>query len=195
MEFGEGLEHPSPLQPGMLGHSISQCLSADGTSDAHPCPLSCLGCPWSLSLGNKSQPFRLPEKNHLYPVSGGSPGGASGKEPNAGVIRFASLLPGSRRSPGGGCGNSLQYSCLENPMDRGACQAMVHKVTKSWTRLKWLSAHACILSLEKSCWFPPSDSSPLDLQPLSQAQTATTLLRIKPSLINYHATFIIITNN
>ena len=82
-EFGEGLGHPSPLQPGVLGHSISQCLSADANQheDANPCPLSCLGCPWSLSLGNKSQPFRLPEKNHLCPVSGGISGGASGKEP------------------------------------------------------------------------------------------------------------------
>ena len=42
------------------------------------------------------------------------------------------LIPGSGRSPGGGNGNSLQYSCLQNPMDRGAWQATVHRVTKSW---------------------------------------------------------------
>ena len=46
----------------------------------------------------------------------------------------ASLILGSRRSAGGGNGNPLQYSCLEN-MDRGAWQATVHGVTKSWTRL------------------------------------------------------------
>ena len=42
---------------------------------------------------------------------------------------------GSGRSPGEGNGNLLQYSCLENPMDRGAWRATVHGVTKSWTRL------------------------------------------------------------
>ena len=41
------------------------------------------------------------------------------------------LIPGWGRSPGGGNGNPLQYSCLENPMDRGAWQAMVHRVTES----------------------------------------------------------------
>ena len=46
--------------------------------------------------------------------------------------------------PGGGHGNPLQDSCLENPMDRGACQAKVHKVTKSWTRLKWPSMRTCL---------------------------------------------------
>ena len=43
------------------------------------------------------------------------------------------------RSPGGGDGNPLQYSCLENPMDSGAWPATVHRVTKSRTWLKWLS--------------------------------------------------------
>ena len=46
-----------------------------------------------------------------------------------------SSMPGSRRSLGEGNGNSLQYFCLGNPMDRGACQATVHRVAKSWTRL------------------------------------------------------------
>ena len=45
------------------------------------------------------------------------------------------LIPGSGRSPGGGNGNPLQYSCLGNPMDRGAWQATVHGIAKSWTRL------------------------------------------------------------
>ena len=43
------------------------------------------------------------------------------------------LIPGLGRSPGGGHGNPLQYSCLENPMDRGAWWAMVHSVAKSRT--------------------------------------------------------------
>ena len=45
------------------------------------------------------------------------------------------LIPGSGRSPGEGNGYPLQYSCLENPLDRGAWQATVHGVTKSWTQL------------------------------------------------------------
>ena len=48
-------------------------------------------------------------------------------------------VPGLGRSPGGGHSNPLQYSCLENPMDRGACRAAVHGVTKSQTQLKQLS--------------------------------------------------------
>ena len=55
---------------------------------------------------------------------------------NAGDVRDAGVFPGSGRSPGGGYGNPLESSCLENPMDRGAWQAAVHRVTQSWTRLK-----------------------------------------------------------
>ena len=51
---------------------------------------------------------------------------------NAGDIRDAGLIPGSGRFPGGGHGNLLQYSCLENPMDRGAWQVTVHNFRKSW---------------------------------------------------------------
>ena len=52
---------------------------------------------------------------------------------NAGDIRDGSLIPGSGRFPGGGHGNSLQYSCLENPMDRGAWWATVHGIAESDT--------------------------------------------------------------
>ena len=52
---------------------------------------------------------------------------------NARDIRDAVLTPGSGRSPGGEHGNPLQHSCLENPMDRGAWWATVHRVTKSQT--------------------------------------------------------------
>ena len=64
----------------------------------------------------------------------GFPGGAVVKNlpANAGDM---SSIPGSGRSPGGENGNPLQYSCLENSMDRGAWQATVHEPTKSWTRL------------------------------------------------------------
>ena len=52
---------------------------------------------------------------------------------NVGDIEVLSSIPGSGRSPGGGHGNPVRYSCLENPMDRGVWQATVHGVTKSWT--------------------------------------------------------------
>ena len=52
---------------------------------------------------------------------------------NAGDIRDTGSDPGSGRSPGEGNGNLLQYSCLESPIDRGAWQAAVHGVAKSWT--------------------------------------------------------------
>ena len=54
---------------------------------------------------------------------------------NAGDARGVGFIPESGRSPGVGNGNPLQYSCLENSMDRGAWQARVHGVTKSWTQL------------------------------------------------------------
>ena len=53
---------------------------------------------------------------------------------NAGYTREAALIPGSGRSPEVWNGNPLQYSCLENSMDRGSWQATVHGVTKSWTQ-------------------------------------------------------------
>ena len=63
----------------------------------------------------------------------GFPGGASGKEPTCQCrdIREAGSTPGSGRCPGGGHGKPLQYSCLENPLDRGAWRAAVHGVAES----------------------------------------------------------------
>ena len=55
---------------------------------------------------------------------------------NAGDLRHMGSIPGLGRSPGGGHGNPLQYSCLENPMDREARRAMVHRVMQRQTRLK-----------------------------------------------------------
>ena len=71
----------------------------------------------------------------------GSPGGTSGKEPtaNAGDIRDVGPIPGSGRYPGERHGNLLQYSCLENPMDRGAWRVTVNRFAKGQTRLKRLS--------------------------------------------------------
>ena len=61
------------------------------------------------------------------------PGFPSGLERN--LLQCRRCGTGLGRSPGGGHGNSLQHSCLESPMDRGASQATVQWVTKSWTRL------------------------------------------------------------
>ena len=60
---------------------------------------------------------------------------------NAADIKDMSLIPEPGRSPGGGHGNPLQYSCLENLMDRGAWWATVHR-GESWIQLKQLSTHA-----------------------------------------------------
>ena len=72
-----------------------------------------------------------------------TPGGSVVKNPppNAG---HGGLIPGSGRSPGGGHGNPHQYSCLETPMDRGAWQATVHAVAKSWTRLSDFCVCVCV---------------------------------------------------
>ena len=66
-------------------------------------------------------------------ISEGFPGGSVIKNlpANAGDTGDAGLLPGSGRSPGGRHGNPLQYSCLETPMDRGACQPTVDGVAQT----------------------------------------------------------------
>ena len=65
---------------------------------------------------------------------------------NAGDIRNEGSIPGSGKFPGRGHGNQLQYSCLENPMNREVWQAMVHRVTKSQIKLKRLSMHINVSS-------------------------------------------------
>ena len=73
---------------------------------------------------NKKRTHRMGE--------GDLPGGPDGKE-SACNVGDLGLIPGLGRSPGGGHGNPLQYSCLENSMDRGAWRATVHGVAKSRT--------------------------------------------------------------
>ena len=84
-------------------------------------------CPYRLSSSN--MPFML-----SYVLPNRFPGSSDGKESayNAGD---PGLILGLGRCPGEGKGNSLQYSCLKNPMDRGAWRAIVHGVTKSRTQL------------------------------------------------------------
>ena len=84
------------------------------------------------------------ENNHLLQL--GFPSGSAEKnlpvmQEDAGDVVS---VPGLGRSPEGGHGNPLHYSCLENPMDRGAWWATVHRVAKSWIQLKQPSTHTLI---------------------------------------------------
>ena len=125
---------------------------------AQSCPTLCDDVQYS--------PWNSPGKNTgmgchallqgIFPTQGSNPGlphcrwilyllshqGSPYPPANAGDIRDTGLIPGLGRSPGEGHDNPLQYSCLENPMDRGAWRATVHWVTKSRTQLKQLSTHA-----------------------------------------------------
>ena len=80
----------------------------------------------------------------------GFPGGSEVKA-SASNVGDPGWIPGSGRSPGEGNGNPLQYSCLENPMDRGAWQATVHGVAKSQT---WLRDFTQFNSLKMAVLFP-----------------------------------------
>ena len=77
----------------------------------------------------------------------GIPGSSDSKESACNVEELG-LIPGLGRSPGGGHGNPLQYSCLENPRERGAWWADVCGVTHSQTRLKRLSSISSSIALK-----------------------------------------------
>ena len=83
-----------------------------------------------------------PATNLLLASVIGFPGGSDSKSSacNAGDL---GLIPGSGRCPGEWTDYPLHYSCLENLIDRGAWQGLVHGVTKCWTPLKQLSIHPC----------------------------------------------------
>ena len=69
---------------------------------------------------------------------------------NIGIVGDTGSLPGSGRSPGEGNGNPLQYSCLEDPMDRGASQATVPGVAKSQARLSMPATHVRTHNISRS---------------------------------------------
>ena len=122
---------------GSLGHgSPSNCKSASSLlpllvplASSSSLPGPCQQRP--MSLGFK---VRLGQQ---WTHTAVFPGGSVVKNPpaNAGNVRDKGLILGSGKSPGGGHGSALQYSCLENPMDRGAWQATAQRVTKNQT---WL---------------------------------------------------------
>ena len=77
----------------------------------------------------KADPLAYNRASHVALVVNNPPA-------SAGDVRVVGSVPGSDRSPGGRRGNPLRYSCLENPMDRGAWWSAVHGVAKNQTRLK-----------------------------------------------------------
>ena len=99
---------------------------------------------WSLQSSMKTSAVKMGLFKDLFTCETlGLPRQLSGKEPayNAGAAGNTVSISGLERFSGGGHGNPLRYSCLENPMDRGAWRAIVHRVTKSQTWLKWAHLH------------------------------------------------------
>ena len=107
----------------------------------------------------------------------------------AGDMRDVSSIPRLGRSPGGGHDNSLQHSCLGNPMDRGAWWAEAHSVAKSWTQLKRLSTCTCVLGwTQRSPGFSTASykcsQAPLRMSFLSVLHTASRAAF--PCLFSFH---------
>ena len=97
--------------------------------------------------------LHLPNKDYLY-SKGGFPGGTSSKESACKCRRYnVSSVPRSGRPPGGH-DNPFWYSCLENPMDRGAWQATIHRTAKSQTWLSDLECmHSCMVPAPRNLYY------------------------------------------
>ena len=123
-----------------VGHDWVASLSRIGEGNGNPLQCPCLENPrdggaWWAAIYGVTQSRTL-----LKRLSS-----SSSSKPMQVDVRDSDLISGSGRSPGGGRGNPLQYSCLEHPIDRGAWPATVHRVTKSQTQLKLLNMHTCTL--------------------------------------------------
>ena len=113
---------------------------------------------------------------------------------NAGDIRNAGLTLGWGRSPGGEHGNPFQCSCLENPMDREAWQATVHRVSKSWIQLKQLRMHTPQGEYEPELWSPVEErrKQNSDVEKLTELQYNSNWyeplfsISILSELLNFH---------
>ena len=141
--FPRGLEgKASACNAGDPG-SIPESGRSPGEGSGNPLQYSCLENPtdggaWETAVhGVAKSRTRLSD----FTLTWGFPGGSEVKASacNAGDL---GSIPGLGRSPGEGSGNPLQYSCLENPMDRGAWRATAHGVTKSRTRLSLSVTHS-----------------------------------------------------
>ena len=127
--------------------------------------------------------------------SRGFPSGSVCKEPtcNAGDPRDMGSIPGLGRSLGGGHSNSFQYSCLENPMDRGAWQATVHRIAKSQTQPKLLSTAQHRLtqgriatSLQVAKWWSAIKWSPIEWsRPVHQLRTLVSKIMSLAMLVYF----------
>ena len=91
--------------------------------------------PGGLQTMGSQESDMIQQLNHRHPCKGASQMALVVKNPsvNVGDSRDTGLIPGWERSPGGGHGNPPQFSCLENPTDRGAWQTTVHVATESQT--------------------------------------------------------------
>ena len=134
-------------------HLVSVACYAAMSLGKYPPSLYFLLSVWTTSVLLLSS---MLQRISLYTNFRGFPGGTSGKEPSCQCrvdLRDVGLIPGSGRSPGGGHGNLLQYSGLENLMDRGAWWAEVYAVTQSRARLKQLSMHTHRTNFEHNTWY------------------------------------------
>ena len=102
------------------------------------CQASALGIPGER-LNPQVRPFYLEASNSIFP------GGSAGKE-SAHNVGDLGLIPGSGRSLGEGNGYPLQYSCLENSIDRGAWQVTIHGIAKGQTRFQVTNTHSGVLN-------------------------------------------------
>ena len=141
------LKNPLQLMSRLLG--VWKCVLSHGQLFSTPWTLATrLLCPWNFPGKNTEVlPFPPPgdlSEQRIKPTSLSSPSSVGWFFPDCSAVnnqlanaRDVGSIPGSGKSPGGGHGNPLQYSCLENPMDKGAWWA-IYGVTKSRT---WLSRH------------------------------------------------------
>ena len=133
---------------------MRSCLEGKYTSNKSPKNPHC-----RLYFKNKKQTNEKKKKKPYLREALGFPGASDGKEPayNAGDL---GSIPGSGRSPREGNGYPLQYSCLENPMNRRAWQTRVQRVAKSWTRLNVSHSHTQRFSWQPDTFPPFSISLP-----------------------------------
>ena len=130
----KGLLHPASTGSGALHVSFLTyiLLPAGCTWETHQEPHHCSPPPSpSPQATSPTALTRITATVFFYPTLGALV--VKNPPANSRDKRDAGSIPGSGRSPGGGPGSPLQYSCLENPMDRGAWRAAVHGVTLSWT--------------------------------------------------------------
>ena len=123
------------------------------------------------------------------PVLGASEVELVVKEPTCQCRRIRDLgsIPGLGRCPGGGNGSPLQYSFLENPMDRRAWRVTVHRATKNRTWLKWLSTHAPVLichTPSQGCFRVPSLYVQVGLKAISSPFFPSSLPPLLPSSLS-----------